>query len=89
MKFLRQIIDAVSLWIDSVATTINSIFDRLGSQPRVRLVEEAPDTFTLHMLDDGKHANLPDHRLHMVGGAIDDALPPEWADLYSAAALQR
>jgi general secretion pathway protein L len=79
MTFLRQIIDAFSAWMDSVATTINSIFDRLGSQPRVRLVEDAPDTFTLHMLDDGKHANLPDHRIRMAGGAIDDALPPEWA----------
>ena len=58
MTFLRQIIDAFSAWIDSVATTINSIFDRLGSQPRVRLVEDAPDTFTLHMLDDGGKCHI-------------------------------
>jgi general secretion pathway protein L len=79
MNFLRQIIDAFSAWIDSVATTINSIFDRLGSQPHVRLVEDAPDTFTLHMIEGGKRANLPDHRIRMAEGAIDDALPPDWA----------
>jgi general secretion pathway protein L len=79
MKFLRQIIDGFSAWIDSVAATINALFDRLGSQPRVRLIEDGPDTFTLHMLDDVKNSNLPDHRVRMANGAIVGALPPNWA----------
>jgi len=78
MNFLRQIIDAFSLWIDSVATTITSLFDRLGSQPRVQLIEEGPETFTLHMLDGGKNANLPDQRIRITDGAVE-ALPPDWA----------
>src|SRR4030081_2735944 len=78
MNFLREIIDAFSLWIDSVAMTITSLFDRLGSQPRVQLIEEGPDTFTLHMLDGGKNANLPDQRIRITDGAIE-ALPPDWA----------
>src|SRR5258705_10515143 len=78
MNFLRQIIDAFSLWIDSVATTITSLFDRLHAQPRVQLIEEGPDTFTLHMLDGGKNANLPDQRIRITDGAVE-ALSPDWA----------
>ncbi len=79
MTFLRQTVDAFSCWIDSVATTINSLFDRLGSQPHVQLIEEAPDTFTFHMLDAGKKSPLPDHSIRMANGSIVGALPPDWA----------
>jgi general secretion pathway protein L len=78
MKLLRQIIEAISLWIDSVAATINSIFERLRSQRRVQLLEEENDTFTLHLVDSGKSPVLSDHRVHISSGSIVGALPPKW-----------
>ena len=70
MKFLRQIIEAISCWIDSVAATINSIFERMRSQRRVQLLEEERDTFTFHLLDNVKRSNLPDHRVRISSGSI-------------------
>jgi len=78
MKLLRQIIEAISCWIDSVAATINSIFERMRSQRRVQLVEEENDTFTFHLVDSGKSPVLSDHRIHISNGSIVGALPPKW-----------
>jgi general secretion pathway protein L len=78
MKLLRQIIESFSRWIDSVAETINSIFDRLRSQRHVQFIEEGQDTFTLHELGNVKNSILPDHRVHIVGGSIVEALPQNW-----------
>ena len=78
MKLLRQIIEAFSRWIESVAETINSLFDRLRSQRHVQFIEEEHDTFTLHELGNGKSTNLPDHRVRIVGGSMAEALPQNW-----------
>ncbi|MGC1095665.1 MAG: hypothetical protein WA905_23330, partial [Pseudolabrys sp.] len=70
MKLLRQIIEAISFWIDSVAATINSIFERTRSHRRVRFVENEHDIFTLHLADGGKNSNLPDQRVQISNGSI-------------------
>jgi general secretion pathway protein L len=78
MKFLRQIIEGFSRWIDSVAETINSLFDRLRSQRHVQFIEDEHDTFTLHEPGNGKSSNLPDHRVRIVGGSMVETLPSSW-----------
>lgn len=78
MKLLRQIIEGFSRWIDSVAETVNSIFDRLRSQRHVQFIEEEQDTFTLHELGNVKNSNLPDYRVRIVGGSIVETLPQNW-----------
>lgn len=88
MKFLRQIIEAISCWIDSVATTINSMFERMRSQRRVQLVEEERDTFTFHLLDDVKNSNLPDHRIRISSGSIVGTLPPSWASILPGSQIE-
>ncbi len=79
MKFLRPVIDVFSRWIDCVATTIVSIFDRLRSQRRVQLIEEPDDTFSFHVLGDGKKSGLPDHRVRIANEAIVGTVPPNLA----------
>ncbi len=88
MNLLRQIIDAFSRWIDSVAATINSIFDRTRSQRRVQLIEEEPDTFTLHILDNAKSSNSPDHRVRITSGSIVEPLPPNWATILRGSRIE-
>jgi general secretion pathway protein L len=78
MKLLRQIIEGFSRWIDTVAETINSLFDRLRSQRHVQFIEEEQDTFTLHESGNGKGFHLPDHRVRIVGGSMAETLPPNW-----------
>lgn len=79
MNLLRQIIEGYSRWIDSVAETVNSIFDRLRSQRHVQFIEEDHDTFTLHEQGGAKSLNLPDHRVRIIGGSLIGTLPPNWA----------
>jgi general secretion pathway protein L len=88
MKFLRQIIEAVSCWIDSVATTINSIFERMRSQRRVQIVEDELDTFTFHLLDKAKSSNLPDHRVRISSGSIIGTLPPNWTSILRGSRIE-
>jgi general secretion pathway protein L len=78
MKLLRLIIEGFSRWIDSVAETVNSTFDRLRSRRQVQLIEEEQDTFTLHELGNVKNSSLPDHRIRIVGGSIVETLPQNW-----------
>jgi len=88
MNFLRQIIEAVSRWVDSVAATINSIAERLRTQHRVQLVEDEQDTFTFHLLDNPKNLNVPDFRVRMAGGAIVGSLPPNWASTLAGSKIE-
>lgn len=88
MKILRQIIETIACWIDSVAATINSLFERTRSQRRVQLVEEEHDTFSLHLLDNLKNSNLPDHRIQISGGAIVGALPPSWVSILRGSRIE-
>lgn len=88
MKFVRQIIDGFSSWINSVATTIISIFDRLRSQRHVQLIEGERDKFTLHILDSVKNSNLPDHQIHIANGSIVGALPPNWTTILHGSQIE-
>lgn len=88
MKFVRQIIDGFASWINSVATTINSIFDRLRSQRHVQLIEGERDKFTLHILDSVKNSNLPDHQIHIANGSIVGALPPNWTTILHGSQIE-
>jgi general secretion pathway protein L len=78
MKLLRQIIEAISRWIDSVAATINSLIERMRSQPRVQLVEDEHDAFTFRLLDKVKGSNLPDQRVNILDGSIVGTLSSKW-----------
>jgi len=97
MNLSAQIQDGFHRWIDSVAGTLNGLLDRLRSKREVRLIEEDDDTFVLHVEGgtDGSAANarrgrrkgpgdgpsLPDHRIRIANGAIEGALPPDWATM--------
>jgi general secretion pathway protein L len=88
MTFLSQIIDGFSCWINSVAATINSVFDRLRSQRHVQLIEEDRDTFTFHVLDNVKNSNLPDHRVRIANGSVVGALPPNWVTILQGSRIE-
>jgi general secretion pathway protein L len=78
MNFLPQVQEGFHRWIDSVAGTVDSLLERLRTTREVRVVEDEHDTFTLHALGDGKKLNLPDCRVRIANGAIENALPSDW-----------
>ena len=88
MKVLRQIIEAISFWIDSVAATINSVFERTRSHRRVRIVENEHDIFTFHLVDGGKKMNLPDQRVEITNGSIVEPLPPKWLSILRGSRIE-
>lgn len=88
MKLLRQIIEVISCWIDSVAATINSLIERMRSQPRVQLVEDEHDKFTFRLLDNVKGSNLPDQRVSISDGSIVDALSPKWMSILRGSRIE-
>jgi general secretion pathway protein L len=88
MRVLRQIIEAFSCWIDSVAATINSIFDRLRSRRHVQLIETERDTFTFHIRDNREDSNLLDHPIRIVNGSVVGTLPPNWATVLHGSRLE-
>jgi general secretion pathway protein L len=88
MKVLRQIIEAFSYWINSVAATINSIFDRLRSQRHVQLIEVERDSFTFHILDNVKNSDLLDHPVRIVNGSVVGALPANWATVLHGSRIE-
>src|SRR5215813_3325766 len=47
MNILPPIQEGFHRWIDSVAGTVNGLLNRLQSNHEVRIIENAPDTFTL------------------------------------------
>jgi hypothetical protein len=81
MNILAPMQEGFNRWIDSVAGTVNGLLNRLQSNHEVRIIEEAPDTFRLHAPADGRRANLTDHRIRIVGSAIKDRLPADWAKM--------
>jgi general secretion pathway protein L len=81
MNILPPIQEGFYRWIDSVAGTVNGLLHRLQSNHEVRIIEEAPDTFRLHAAGAGPTSRLPDHRIRIVGGAIKDRLPADWAKM--------
>src|SRR5215470_13046002 len=88
MKLLRQIIEAILCWIDSVAATINSLIERMRPQPRVQLVEDEHDTFTFRLLDNVKGSNLPDQRVNISDGSIFGTLPARWLSILRGSQIE-
>jgi len=88
MKLLRQIIEAISFWIDSVAATIGSIFERTRSYHRVRVVENETGVFTLHLVDGGKNSSLPDQRVEIANGSLAEPLPPKWLSILRGSRIE-
>ncbi len=81
MNILPPIQEGFHRWIDSVAGTINGLLLRLRSNHEVRIIEEAPDTFTLRAADGSKKPNLPDQRIRITAGALETPLPADWAKM--------
>ncbi len=81
MNILPPIQEGFNRWIDSVASTVNGLLHRFQSNHEVRIIEEAPDTFRLHAAGVGPTSRLPDHRIRIMGGAIKDRLPADWAKM--------
>src|SRR5215467_9040892 len=84
MNILPPIQEGFRRWIDSVAGTVSGLLDRLRSNHNVRIIEEAPDTFTLRVADDGRKPGrklLPDRQVRISGGVIEDSLPEDWATM--------
>jgi general secretion pathway protein L len=82
MNILPPIQEGFRRWIDSVAGTVNGLLHRLRSNNDVRLIEDAPDTFTLRVADDGRKAGkklLSGRQIRITGGVIEDPLPEDWA----------
>jgi general secretion pathway protein L len=91
MNLSAQIQDGFHRWIDSVATTLDGLLDRLRSKREVQVIEEDNDIFVLHVerggerpgktpiKGQGKSPALRDHRLRIANGSLEGALPPDWA----------
>jgi len=92
MNYLPQLTDGFSRWIDSVAGTFKSIFDRLRSQREVELIEEAPDSFVLRQQRDSTGSNqspsLPDHHVRFTNGVLDGSLPSNWATMLQGSRIE-
>ena len=67
MNILRQLSEGFSRWIDSVAATAHSLFERWAPQRQVRLTEGEQNTFTLHALGEIRDAILPDQQIRELG----------------------
>jgi general secretion pathway protein L len=74
----RHAVGIFSLWIDSVATTFHSLFERLRSHREVQLVEHEDDTLAFHLVNSEQQAAIPDHRTSLVNGGLRGPLPPAW-----------
>ena len=81
MKLSTPIAAAFSSWMDTVATTINSLFDRVGSQRRVQLIEEQDGTFTVRVLGEAAPSGRPEHRVRIANDAIEGTLPRKVAKM--------
>src|SRR5258708_12140615 len=93
MSVLTQIQDGFHRWIDSVAGTVNGMLDRLRSKRDVQVIEDDSDTFILHVegadaaapgRSAKKNPSLPDHRFRIANGAVEGALPADWATMLRA-----
>jgi len=80
MTISASIQDAFHRWIESVAGTISALFDRPRSNRNVQIVEEEPDTFTLHAAS-GRKGKLPDLRIRIANGAVEGGVPERWAKM--------
>jgi general secretion pathway protein L len=67
----RQAVEIFSIWIDSVAISLHSLFERFASRREVQLVEREDDTFTFHVVNGGQQAGIPDHQVRLKNGTLD------------------
>jgi general secretion pathway protein L len=81
MNILPPIQESFYRWIDSVASTVNGLLNRLQSNHEVRIIESAHDTFTLRAAGPGRKSNVADHRIRIMNGAIKGQLPADWAKM--------
>src|SRR6478752_7992730 len=88
MKRLRQVIEVIWCWVDSVAVTVNSLLEKMRPQRHVQLVEEGHDTFTLRLADRVENSNLPDHRVQISNGIVVDTLPPKWVSIVRGSQIE-
>ena len=78
MNLWRQTAEIFSLWIDSVAVSLHSLFERFGSRREVQLIEHENDRFTFHVRNGAKQAGIPDHHVRLENGALRNPLPSAW-----------
>jgi len=71
----RQAVEIFSLWIDSVATSLHSLFERFASRRGVQLIEHEDDTFTFHLVNGMRQAGIPDRHVRLENGTLRDPLP--------------
>ncbi len=81
MNILPPIQEGFYRWIDSVASTVNGLLNRLQSNHEVRIIESAHDTFTLRAAGPGRKSNVADHRIRIINGTIRGQLPADWAKM--------
>jgi general secretion pathway protein L len=82
MSILGDIAAAFTLWIDTVARTLNATVERFKSRRQVQLIQD-DDGFTVRLAPQGREkkpraTDLPAHRVRIVDGSLSDPLPPEW-----------
>jgi general secretion pathway protein L len=85
MSTLGDIGTAFSLWIDTVARTLNATLERFKSRQQVQLVQDA-DGFTVRLAEPGRGKSravtLPAYRVRIADGIVSDPLPSEWAAVF-------
>ncbi len=81
MNILPPIQEGFYRWIDSVAGTMNGLLNRLQSNHEVRIIENAPDTFTLRAARAGRKSSVADHRIRIINGVIKGQLPADWVKM--------
>jgi general secretion pathway protein L len=72
MNLLRQIREALSRWIDSVAATLVSLHGRLAPRRTVRLIESEPGSFAFQASGDPA---LPKSKFRIENGTVRPASP--------------
>ncbi len=88
MSIIGQIIEIFWRWIDSIALTITSLFDRVGSRREVQLIEEESDQFRLHAVGHDGKLKVPDHSVRIVQGSVAGPLPEKWATILRGSRIE-
>src|SRR5260370_3703001 len=81
MNILPPIQEGFYWWHDSVGSTVNGLINRVEANHEVRIIENAPDTFTLRAAGAGRKSNVADHRIRIIDGTIRGQLPADWAKM--------
>jgi general secretion pathway protein L len=78
-QMLGDIRAVFSLWVDSVARTLDAVLGRFKSRPLVQFVQDDDGSFTLRPPENmQKFAHLPAHRIRVAEGIVSEPLPPQW-----------